>query len=180
MEEIASKNLPLALRNRPWGVSAAMIDAILSFSRPGCSVPCNALQLLRPLRLLHSAIVTLRSGSQGQDFLVVEPQSGCRWGSRCWHPAGRLMSLDPLGSGNYRAALFYTGLYNLLGAGDLLSPVSSPISPGRAGTVPWVPWRPPYAIMSSAYGSRRPIAFEGAPPALFFHSNLILQLLPQI
>jgi hypothetical protein len=39
MEKTAWKNLPRALRNRCWGVSAAMINAILPFSRSGCSVP---------------------------------------------------------------------------------------------------------------------------------------------
>jgi hypothetical protein len=42
----------------------------------------------------------------------------------------------------------------------------------RAGTVPWVPWRPPYAILSSAYDNRRLVASEAAFPPASWQSNL--------
>jgi hypothetical protein len=45
----------------------------------------------------------------------------------------------------------------------------------RTGTVPWAPWRPPYAIMSNAtrtYDNRRPDASEAAPLAASWQWNL--------
>ena len=53
-----------------------------------------------------------------------------------------------------------------------MSPASSPMSHRRAGTVPWVPWRPPYVILAIAYGNRRPAASEAAPPVASWQSNL--------
>jgi len=47
--------------------------------------------------------------------------------------------------------------------GDLMSLTSSPMSPRRFGSVPWVTRRPPYAILPIIYGSRRPSTFEAAP-----------------
>ena len=49
-----------------------------------------------------------------------------------------------------------------------MSLVSSPTSPHRAGSVPWVSRRPPYAILASEYGSRRPAATSRC----FSQSNL--------
>jgi len=46
------------------------------------------------------------------------------------------------------------------------------MSPRWAETVRWVPWRPPYAILSIAYGSRRPATNEAAPPTASWQSSL--------
>jgi len=54
-----------------------------------------------------------------------------------------------------------------------MSPASSPMSHRRAGTIPWVPWRPLYAILSNAHGSRRPAAKEAAPLVASKQSNLL-------
>jgi hypothetical protein len=54
-----------------------------------------------------------------------------------------------------------------------MSPASFPMSLRRAGKVPWVPWRPPYAILAIAYGNRRPATKKAAPPTVSWQSNLL-------
>jgi hypothetical protein len=80
--------------------------------------------------------LTYSSGSQGQNFVALEQRSGGRWGSIAGYclaplvpkpPSGR--KITPYRSSSHRE--------NLPCAGNLLSPASSPISPRRAGTVPW-------------------------------------------
>ena len=66
----------------------------------------------------------------------------------------RLLTLDPPPVGKLLGRVVLHGPENLPCAGDLLSPASSAMSPRRAGTIPWVPWRPPYAILTNAYGNR--------------------------
>jgi hypothetical protein len=104
----------------------------------------------------------------------MEPRPGYRWGSRCLHSAGRFLTPDPPPVGKLRNRVVLDGLKNLPCAGNLISPAPSPMSPRRAGTVPWVPWRPPYAILTSAYNNRRPAAFETAPHAAFWQPNILL------
>ncbi len=62
--------------------------------------------------------------------------------------------------------------------GELLSLTSSPMAPRRSGSVPWVPRRPPYAIMPSAYGSRRSGAFETDLPRCLSCSQTSWPLAP--
>ena len=88
--------------------------------------------------------------------------SGGRWGSIAGIPLGPSCPRTPLESEIAAVSTFLADLGNSSVAGDLLSPASSLMSPRRAGSVPWVPRRPPYAILTSAYGNRRQVALAAA------------------
>ena len=171
MKETTEKNFHLALRNRPWGVSAAKIDLILPCSRSGCSVPLQR----SPFDPLPSA-----SPRRGRDLALGVSRSGIEScgatirrsvGVAMRHLDYRLMSPDtPLPrSGNYAPALSCTGLRISLVRVTSCHPRPLrclPVGPGR--TVPWVPWRPPYTIMPSEYGMRRPPTFVATPLVVFW------------
>jgi hypothetical protein len=167
MKEIVEKNLPLPLRSRPWGVSASKIDVIVPCSSSGCSNPLQRSPAAPSPSASPRRDRDLAFGVPGSELYSCGATIRLSVGSRCWHSASRLLSLDPLPVGKLRSRVVLYGLENLPYAGDLLTPASSPMSPRRAGTVPWVLWRPPYAIMTSAYNTRRQVAFEAAPPAAF-------------
>ena len=145
--------------------------------------------LIRPLATISNCPVSLYSASPrhnhdlslrslGQEFIFVGRVSGGRWGSIAVIPPGPFCPLTPFESGISAISVFFANLGNFPYAGVLMSPASSPMSPRRAGSVTWVPRRPPYAILTNAYGNRRPTDLRQLNHASSGRRKSFLSLLP--
>ncbi len=172
----------MSLRSHPWSVSAATIDAILPFSRSGYSVPLHRSPTAPSPSASPRRDRDLAPGVPGLEFpscgATIQLSVGLAVlaSHRPPHvprsPSGR--EITELRCSERACRI------SLVRVRALMSPASSPTSPRRAGTVPWIPWRPPYAIMSSAYGNRRPASFEVAPNNACWQSNLLLRLMSKL
>ena len=170
MKETAGKNLPLALRSRPWGVSAAKIDVILPYSRSGCSIP---------LQRSPTAPSPSASPRRDRDLAFGVPGSGIpSCGATIRRSAGvamrhldcRILSVSPLTIGTYAAALSCTGLRISLVRVTSCHPRllrCLPVGPRR-----YRGYRG--GLHTRSCPARTATAFEAAPHVAFWQSNLLL------